>query len=77
MNTKIRCIVVDDEPLAVEMITGYVNRTPSLELVSTFTDPVIALSEIGTAKPDIVFLDIQMPDLNGLELSRLLPPRHV
>lgn len=74
MNTKIRCIVVDDEPLAVEMITGYVNRTPSLELVSTFTDPVIALSEIGTAKPDIVFLDIQMPDLNGLELSRLLPP---
>lgn len=73
MNNKIRCIVVDDEPLAVEMIAGYVNRTPSLELIATFTDPVLALSEIGSAKPDLVFLDIQMPDLNGLELSRLLP----
>ena len=39
MNTKIRCIVVDDEPLAVEMLAGYVRRTPSLELAGTFTDP--------------------------------------
>lgn len=70
---KIRCIVVDDEPLAVEMIAGYVRRTPSLELAGTFTDPVTALSAIAQQKPELVFLDIQMPDLNGLELSRLLP----
>lgn len=74
MNTKIRCMVVDDEPLAAEMLAGYVRRTPSLELTGTFTDPVLALSEIGSAKADLVFMDIQMPDLNGLELSRLLPP---
>lgn len=70
---KIRCIVVDDEPLAVEMIAGYVHKTPSLELYGTFTDPIQAFSAISQQKPDLVFLDIQMPDLNGLELSRLLP----
>ena len=70
---KIRCIVVDDEPLAVEMLAAFIRKTPSLELTATFTDPVLALSAIGEVKPDLVFLDIQMPDLNGLELSRLLP----
>ena len=70
---KIRCIVVDDEPLAVEMLATFIGKTPSLELVATFTDPVLALSSISRQKPDLVFLDIQMPDLNGLELSRLLP----
>ena len=73
MNTTIRCIVVDDEPLAVEMLAGYVRRTPSLDLLSTFTDPVLALSAIRSSKPELVFMDIQMSDLNGLELSRLLP----
>lgn len=71
--SKIRCIVVDDEPLAVEMIAGHVRRTPSLELCGCYTDSVLALSEVGVLKPDIVFLDIQMPDINGLELSRMLP----
>lgn len=66
-------MVVDDEPLAVEMLAGYVRRTPLLELTGTFTDPVLALSEIGSSMPDLVFMDIQMPDLNGLELSKLLP----
>lgn len=64
---------MDDEPLAVELLVGYVRRTPSLELVGAYTDPVEALSEINSRKPDIVFLDIQMPDMNGLELSRILP----
>lgn len=70
---KISCIVVDDEPLAVEMIAGYVRRTPSLELAGSYTDPIQALAEIRASKPDVVFMDIQMPDLNGLELSRMLP----
>ena len=64
---------MDDEPLAVELLVGYVRRTPSLELVGAYTDPVEALSEINSRKPDVVFLDIQMPDMNGLELSRILP----
>ena len=70
---KMRCVIVDDEPLAVELMAGYVRKTPSLELVGTYTDPVEASSEIRSTLPDLVFMDIQMPDLNGLELSRMLP----
>ena len=72
---NLRCIVVDDEPLAVKMLEGFVERTPFLELAGSFNDPVLALSEIRTLAPELVFLDIQMPDLDGLELSRMLPPR--
>ena len=69
----LRCIVVDDEPLAVKMLEGFVERTPFLELAGAFNDPVLALSEIRAKVPELVFLDIQMPDLDGMELSRMLP----
>ena len=71
---NLRCIVVDDEPLAVKMLEGFVARTPFLVLAGSFNDPVLALSEIRAQAPDLVFLDIQMPDLDGMELSRMLPP---
>jgi len=70
---NLRCIVVDDEPLAVKMLEGFVERTPFLELAGSFNDPVLALSEIRSKAPELVFLDIQMPDLDGMELSRMLP----
>lgn len=69
----LRCIIVDDEPLAVKMLEGFVARTPFLELAGSFNDPVLALSEIRAQSPELVFLDIQMPDLDGMELSRMLP----
>ena len=69
----LRCIVVDDEPLAVKMLEGFVQRTPFLELAGSYNDPVLALSEIRSLAPELVFLDIQMPDLDGMELSRMLP----
>ena len=69
----LRCIVVDDEPLAVKMLEAYVARTPQLQLVASFNDPVEALSAIRSQAPELVFLDIQMPDLDGMELSRMLP----
>ena len=69
----LRCIVVDDEPLAVRMIEGFVAKTPGVELVASFTDPVMALTAIRERKPDLVFLDIQMPDLSGLDLSKMIP----
>ena len=71
--TSLRCFVVDDEPLAVKMLENFIARTPFLELVASFTDPVQALSEMRTQAPDLVFLDIQMPDLSGMELSRMVP----
>ena len=70
---NLRCIVVDDEPLAVKMLEGFVERTPFLELEASFNDPVEALSAIKERKPDLAFLDIQMPDLDGMELSRMVP----
>ena len=71
--TSLRCFVVDDEPLAVKMLENFIARTPFLELVASFTDPVMALSEMRSQAPDLVFLDIQMPDLSGMELSRMVP----
>ncbi|MBR2224212.1 MAG: response regulator transcription factor [Bacteroidales bacterium] len=71
--TSLRCFVVDDEPLAVKMLENFIERTPFLELAGSFTDPVLALSEIRTQTPQLVFLDIQMPDLSGMELSRMIP----
>ena len=71
--TSLCCFVVDDEPLAVKMLENFIERTPFLELAGSFTDPVLALSEIRTQAPQLVFLDIQMPDLSGMELSRMIP----
>ncbi len=69
----LRCIIVDDEPLAVKMLENFVSKTPGIDLMASFTDSVQAFSEITSRHPDIVFLDIQMPDLNGMELSRMIP----
>lgn len=69
---QLGCMIVDDEPLAVSMLESFVNRTPDIKLIESFTDPVLALSRIKEEAPDLVFLDIQMPDLNGLELSRMI-----
>ena len=71
--SPLRCFVVDDEPLAVKMLENFIARTPFLELVASYTDPVQALSDIRTQAPQLVFLDIQMPDLSGMELSRMVP----
>ena len=67
------CIIVDDEPLAVKLLESFVKRTPSLQLVGTFTDSVEALSALRESPVDLIFLDIQMPDLNGMELAHMLP----
>jgi DNA-binding LytR/AlgR family response regulator len=67
---KISCLIVDDEPLALKLLEGYVNKTPFLELRGQCTNAVDALVVLNNEKIDLVFLDIQMPDLNGLELSR-------
>lgn len=70
---ELTCMIVDDEPLAVKMIENYVSRTDGLTLVASFNDPVEALAELDKQCIDIVFLDIQMPDLDGLNFSRQIP----
>ena len=71
---NLSCIIVDDEPLAVKLLETFVNKTPGLELTASFTDSVEAVQVIKTAKVDLLFLDIQMPDLNGMELAHIVPP---
>lgn len=73
MMEPLRCVIVDDEPLAVKMLENFVARTPALSLAASFTDPVEALSRLSELQPHLLFLDIQMPDLDGLSLSRMVP----
>ena len=67
------CIIVDDEPLAVKLIESFVNKTPDLELLGSYTDSVEAINAVRNLQPNLLFLDIQMPDLNGMELAHMLP----
>lgn len=69
----LRCAIVDDEPLALGLLTSYAEKTPSLELVGTYSSAVEALDNLPNQKVDLMFLDIQMPELNGLEFSRMVP----
>ncbi len=71
--TILKCAVVDDEPLALDLMESYVRKTPFLELTGKYSSAVMALNELHAKETELLFLDIQMPDLNGLELSRLLP----
>ena len=67
------CIIVDDEPLAVKLLASYAEKTSELQLLATFTDSINALNAVREQKPNLLFLDIQMPDLNGMELAHMLP----
>ena len=69
----IKCAIVDDEPLAVELLASYVNKIPFLELCGKYNNATDALHGIGEQPVDLMFLDIQMPELNGLELSKMIP----
>ena len=70
---SLSCIIVDDEPLAVKLLESFVAKTAELQLLGSFTDSVEAINAIKEKKPNLLFLDIQMPDLNGMELAHMLP----
>lgn len=69
----IRCAVVDDEPLALGLMASYVKKTPFLKLVGAYSSAVQAMQEMHNHIVDLIFLDIQMPELNGLDYSRMIP----
>ncbi|MCO6494657.1 MAG: response regulator transcription factor [Bacteroidetes bacterium] len=66
----IRCIAVDDEPLAVQLIESYIKKTPFLNLVGSFSNPSDALRVLDYESIDLIFLDIQMPDICGIDFSK-------
>ncbi|RYE32589.1 MAG: response regulator transcription factor, partial [Sphingobacteriales bacterium] len=69
---KLNCIAVDDEPLALSLVSRFIEQTPFFNLVGRYAGAVDALKTIHSEKIDLVYLDIQMPDLNGLELARVI-----
>jgi len=72
----IDCIIVDDEPLALDLMEEFTRRTPFLHLLARCLNATEAIQQIETCAPQLIFLDIEMPGLTGLELSRALTPHH-
>jgi two-component system response regulator LytT len=71
------CIAIDDEPPALDLVTRFIERTPFLKLTVTFDNAIEALRYISENPVDLIFLDIQMPDLSGIELARILNGRNI
>ena len=72
----VRCIAIDDEPLALRQIKSYIERTGSLELVATCRNAFEAQQILETEAVDLIFVDINMPDMNGLDFVRSLTTAH-
>lgn len=72
---KLKCAIVDDEPLALGLLESYVEKTPFLELTGKYSSAVQAMKELPEKQTDLLFLDIQMPELNGLEFSKMVDSR--
>lgn len=66
----IRCLIVDDEQHALDILLHYIQQTPLLQLVASTTNPMEALQIVATQKVDLIFLDIQMPELSGIDFIR-------
>ena len=65
------CLIIDDEPLAVKLLSDYVQKTEGLALLNAFTNPIVALQSLNENPPDLVFLDIQMPELTGVQFLKI------
>lgn len=72
-DLQLSCIIIDDEPLARELLESYVDRTPFLTCTGSYASPADAIKAIVAGTADIVFLDINMPCLNGIEFAQIIP----
>jgi len=72
---KITCIAIDDEPLALGLVVSYIKKTPFLQLCGDFDNPIDALEFMEANPVQLLFLDIQMPDLTGIDFTRILDNR--
>lgn len=69
----LNCAIIDDEPLAVELLESYVAKTPYLNLIGSYTNTVNAIHDLRENRIDVIYLDIQMPNLSGLEFAKIIP----
>lgn len=67
-----KCIIVDDEPLAVQLIESHIEKCDSITAVSSFTNPLEALSFLQKNQVDIIFLDVQMPEITGIQVAKII-----
>lgn len=72
MSKQLTCIIVDDEPPAIRLLQKYIDKVPFLEEQGTYTNPLEALQHIEKGGIDLVFLDIQMPEITGIQLSKII-----
>jgi DNA-binding LytR/AlgR family response regulator len=68
----INCLLIDDEPLALQLLEDYVNKTPYLKLAGKFEEPMQALLQLESREIELLFLDIKMPDISGINFFRSL-----
>ncbi|WP_299524048.1 LytTR family DNA-binding domain-containing protein [Winogradskyella sp.] len=68
------CIIIDDEPLAVDLLESYVSKVENLKLIGTFNNPLDALKLLRETSVDVLFLDIQMPEITGVEFKKIIRP---
>ena len=71
----LNCAIIDDEPLAVDMMKSYVEKTPFLHLTGAYNSAVTAIKSLREQPVDVLFMDIQMPELSGLEFAKILPKK--
>lgn len=69
----LRCAIIDDEPLAAKLLESYAQKTPFLEVTGVYGSAVTAMADLRRQPVDLLFLDIQMPELSGMEFAKLLP----
>lgn len=69
----LNCAIIDDEPLAAELLASYAGKTPFLNLIGTYNNAISAMKDLREHPADLLFLDIQMPELSGTEFARILP----
>ena len=69
------CIIIDDERHAIDVLEHYVRQIPDLQLLASFTNPLEALQFLNKTSADLLFLDIQMPEISGIDLIRAIPNR--
>lgn len=69
----ITCAIIDDEPLAAGLLKSYVEKTPFLQLIGSYGSAIEAMKELRTNPAQLLFLDIQMPELSGIEFAKIIP----
>ena len=70
----LNCAIIDDEPLAAQLLASYAEKTPFLNLVGVYNNAIDAMRALRSSSINLLFLDIQMPELSGLEFATILPP---